>query len=114
VKWKPNSQILFSASYDDTIKVWEQDDDDWICVQTLKGHESTVWSLDFTPDGNFMISVGDDQNIKIWDISAKNYINDPILNVATMKGYHDRCIFSCSCSWDGQYLATVYLKSFKI
>ena len=108
VKWKPNSQILFSCSYDDTIRAWEQEDDDWICVQTLKGHQSTVWALDFTPDGNFMLSVSDDNSIKLWDISAKNYINNPILNAATLNGYHDRCIFGVGCSWDGQFMATVY------
>jgi WD40 repeat protein len=29
VKWHPSRDLLFSSSYDDTIKVWAEDDDDW-------------------------------------------------------------------------------------
>lgn len=30
-----HSQILASASYDDTVKLYKEDDDDWICFATL-------------------------------------------------------------------------------
>ena len=36
------SQVLVSASYDDTLRVWEADEDDWTSVQTLDSHSSTV------------------------------------------------------------------------
>lgn len=51
VAWHPKLEILASASYDDTIKIWKEDEDDWYCVDTLEGHTSTVWSLDFNADG---------------------------------------------------------------
>jgi WD40 repeat protein len=38
VRFVPQSQDLVSCSYDDTLKVWEQDDDTWHCTQTLKEH----------------------------------------------------------------------------
>lgn len=33
VKWHPSRDLLFSASYDNTIKCWayESADDDWLC-----------------------------------------------------------------------------------
>ena len=41
----PLAQVLVSASYDDTIRVWEADEDDWTSVQTLDSHSSTVLVL---------------------------------------------------------------------
>ncbi|KAF4729792.1 cytosolic iron-sulfur protein assembly, partial [Perkinsus olseni] len=46
IAWHPcDDNVLFSASYDDTIRVWSRSpdgggDDDWHCIQTLKGNES--------------------------------------------------------------------------
>lgn len=47
-------QVLASCSYDDTIKIWKDDDDDWQCTATLTGHESTVWSIAFSPIGDMI------------------------------------------------------------
>ena len=52
VVWHPTDDILASASYDDTIKIWKEDDDDWYCSDTLLGHTSTVWACDFSPKGD--------------------------------------------------------------
>ncbi len=70
VKWHPEKNILYSASYDDTIKCWKFEDavDDFICSYTIEGHESTVWSLDFDRTGRYMVSCGEDKNWMIWDI----------------------------------------------
>lgn len=38
VKWHPVERVLFSSSYDDTIKIWMCDDDEdgeWYCHDTL-------------------------------------------------------------------------------
>lgn len=35
--WHPQGEVLVSASYDDTIKLWVEEDDEWICAQTLAG-----------------------------------------------------------------------------
>jgi len=106
VAWIPGTQILASCSYDDTIKFWIQEDDDWTCVSTLTGHESTVWCIDFTPDGKFMASVSDDLTVRIW---ARNEGDDKVKYylVSTLSGYHDRPIYSCSWNHDGTILATV-------
>jgi WD40 repeat protein len=60
-------QIVASASYDDTINLYMDDpDDDWFPYITLKGHESTVWSVVFSPCGGYLASASDDLSIKIW------------------------------------------------
>ena len=52
VVWHPHEEIVASASYDDTIKIWKDDDDDWYCADTLLGHSSTVWGIDFNEKGD--------------------------------------------------------------
>lgn len=37
VAWHPGGELLASASYDDTIKLWADQGDEWECVQTLSG-----------------------------------------------------------------------------
>lgn len=37
VVWHPKGELLASCSYDDSIKLWVNDGDDWMCAQTLQG-----------------------------------------------------------------------------
>lgn len=66
------AQILASASYDDTIKLYVDDpSEDWYCFTTLTGHASTVWTLAFSPNGRFLASGSDDRTIRIWERVAE-------------------------------------------
>jgi WD40 repeat protein len=40
VVWHPTQNLLFSGSYDNTIKCWNYDEsvDDWLCSYTMEGH----------------------------------------------------------------------------
>ncbi|KAL8280785.1 hypothetical protein RQP46_006789 [Phenoliferia psychrophenolica] len=42
--WHPSEELLASASYDDTIKLFASDpyDDEWTCITTLLSHTATV------------------------------------------------------------------------
>lgn len=71
VTWHPKLEILASASYDDTIKIWKEDEDDWYCADTLSGHQSTVWSIDFDATGDHL------GNYKIYRYI---YINSHMVN----------------------------------
>lgn len=58
--------MLVSCSYDDTIKFFKEETDDWACYQTLESHKSTVWSIDFDESGKKLASCSDDMSLKIW------------------------------------------------
>jgi cytosolic iron-sulfur protein assembly protein CIAO1 len=53
VSWCPdnrNGELLASASYDDTVRLWREDSEgEWECVAVLRGHGGTVWGLDWEP-----------------------------------------------------------------
>ncbi|MFX0106738.1 MAG: WD40 repeat domain-containing protein [Candidatus Hodarchaeota archaeon] len=37
----------------------------------FEGHEFTVWSLAFSPDGRFLLSGGQDASVRVWDLEAR-------------------------------------------
>lgn len=49
-----NGEVLASASYDDTIRLWKEVDGEgeWESFAVLEGHEGTVWGLDWEPEAS--------------------------------------------------------------
>lgn len=88
-QWGEGEEILVSASYDNTIKVWAEEAGDWYCAMTLGEdcssssvprsipsriggggivHTSTVWSVAFAPGGVRFLSGSDDGSMAIWKL----------------------------------------------
>ncbi|MBN3868923.1 serine/threonine-protein kinase [Nostoc sp. JL33] len=44
------------------------DQQNWQCVQTLKGHSSMVHAIAISPDGQFIASGSNDKTIKLWQL----------------------------------------------
>ncbi|MCP9264483.1 putative cytosolic iron-sulfur protein assembly protein CIAO1-like [Dirofilaria immitis] len=67
VVWHPVDELLVSCGYDCSIRFYRFDGEDWITQQKIdNAHESTVWSADFSDDGNSLVTVGADFNVNIW------------------------------------------------
>lgn len=94
-------KLLASASYDDTIKFWQDDDDNWICTSTLMNHTSTVWDIAFSQDGNTLFSCSDDETVIVWKLGD----DDKYHLATTLTGYHKRAIYSISVNHQN-YIAT--------
>lgn len=43
VSWHPMYPVLVSCSYDDTVKLWQEQGDEWECVYTVEGVYLCVW-----------------------------------------------------------------------
>eukprot|EP00736_Rhodelphis_marinus_P003328 Rmarinus@m.14074 len=113
VQWHPQENILASCSYDDTIRLWEEDEDEWVCTHTLKSHTSTVWSVTWSPNGSLIASAGDDLSVKLWAPVAQGKVNPRTgkpaarwTNVCTNTGTHERTIYSIDWSGVNGYIAT--------
>lgn len=61
-------QIIASASYDHTIKLWDVSQLPATC-KTLTGHGGAVVSIAFSPDGKQLASGSEDDTIRLWDLS---------------------------------------------
>jgi len=57
----------------------------------MAAHTSTVWSLDFDPSGNYLVSCSDDKTWILWRITDKSYSK-----LAVVSGDHSRAIYSIS------------------
>lgn len=92
-QWGEGEEILISASYDNSVRIWAEESGDWYCAATLGSnssiipksisesndgtnatnnaanatvHTSTVWALAITPSGVRFLSGSEDGSIAIW------------------------------------------------
>lgn len=105
VSWHPEEEQLASGSYDNDIRIWREDDD-WGCVEILRGHESTVWCLDWEkPHGGRLCSCSSDITIKIWSKSSSTS-NASFSEEAQLPQRHERAIYAVAWSKDGRIAST--------
>lgn len=66
-EWGDGEEILLSASYDDTIKVWAEEAGDWYCAATISDvHSSTIWSITVSPSAGRLVSGSADGSLAIY------------------------------------------------
>ena len=68
VAWNPNGNRIASASWDNTVKIW--DPATGKILNTLVGHQQWVNHIAWSPDGKQIASASGDKTVKVWDAST--------------------------------------------
>jgi WD40 repeat protein len=63
-----DAKTLATASYDQTIKLWDVASGKEL--KTLTGHNGAVYDLSFNPAGTILASCGADRTVKLWDVKT--------------------------------------------
>jgi WD40 repeat protein/serine/threonine protein kinase len=96
VAFSPDGRRLASASWDQTVKVWDAASGQELL--TLKGHTNGVESVAFSPDGKRLASASDDGVLEVWDGATGE-------GILTFKG-HTNGVNAVAFSPDGKRLAS--------
>ena len=83
----PDGKIIATAGVDTNVKLWSNTGE---LLATLPGHQSMVFTVDFTADGNFLVSGGEEGTMIIWNLK----------NILTLNS------LSYACNWVQDYLHT--------
>ena len=84
----PNYQLLVSASSDRTLKIWDISPDSFVSqaphiIQTLVGHEGTIFSV--ATYRQFVFSASDDCTLRVWIVSpGREHIVKPLFELYQM------------------------------
>lgn len=96
LSYSPDGQLLATASWDKTIRLWNANDGRlW---KTLTGHAAEVNCAVFSPDGQRIASGSKDRSVKVWDVMTG-------IETLTLKG-HSKDVHCVSFSPDGRQLAS--------
>jgi WD40 repeat protein/serine/threonine protein kinase len=92
--------MLASVSRDQTIRLWSQQDTDWLLDgPPLTGHTNWVMAVAFAPDAAHLASVSTDGSAILWDIERRLPVGSPLIG-------HSDWINAVTFSVDGQHLYT--------
>jgi cytosolic iron-sulfur protein assembly protein CIAO1 len=106
LKWHPTANVLFSCGYDDTIKVWLDDNDEWYCSSTWKGHTSTVWGISLDSTGGRLLSVSADQSAILWEAESSIDPAGEWRQITALSGLHTQPIYSVDWSAENGVIVT--------
>lgn len=87
-----------AAGYSDN-KIRIFDASDLSLLHELEGHTLSVFSLEYSPDGKFLLSGGRDAHLRIWDVKERYQLRQSIVG-------HLYTINSIRFHPDGRYFAT--------
>ena len=105
VAWHPRLDVLVSAGYDATVRVWTEEAEglEWACAQVLDEHRATVWDLAFDAAGAHLASCDAAGTVRVWRFDAAELGRGagPFTLAATLAGVHAGPTYSLDWSAGG-------------
>ncbi len=100
VAFDPTGEYLLSGSQDNSLRLWDLDDES---SQALRGHGGRVFSVAFSPNGERGLSAGHDHQIRHWALAT--YRESVALQTGSLRGHQD-AILAAHFSNDGSQVVT--------
>ncbi|KAJ1863117.1 ribosome assembly [Coemansia sp. RSA 989] len=69
VSFSPDGRLLASASFDNSVKLWDGKTGKFIA--SLRGHVAAVYQVCWSADSRMLLSASKDSTLKIWDLRSK-------------------------------------------
>jgi WD40 repeat protein len=95
VAFSHDSQLLASASGDETVRLWNPATGDEL--RTLEGHTDAVWAVAFSHDSQLLASASDDETVRLWNPATGDELRKSDIDVLVQR---------LSFSKSGPYLET--------
>ena len=95
VAFSPDGHWLASASWDNTVRLWDVGTGQERRV--FRGHTDAVWGIAFSPDGRRLASGSFDKTVRLWDVAGDDFLELP---------HPDWVRYAVAFSPDGRRLAT--------
>ena len=96
VSFSPDSRYVVSASFDNSIKLW--DGLKGTFIGTFRGHVAPVYQTAWSSDSRLLVSCSKDTTLKVWDVRTRK------LNV-DLPGHSDE-VYAVDWSMDGRKVAS--------
>ncbi|CDR38658.1 CYFA0S02e04192g1_1 [Cyberlindnera fabianii] len=96
VQFSPDARHLVSASFDNSIKLWDGRTGKF--VATFRGHVAAVYQTAWSSDCRLLVSCSKDTTLKVWDVRTRKLSVD-------LPGHQDE-VYAVDWSVDGQRVAS--------
>ncbi|AET38220.1 Rsa4p Ecym_2498 [Eremothecium cymbalariae DBVPG len=92
VAFSPDGRYIVSASFDNSIKLWEGSSGKFI--STFRGHVASVYQVAWSSDCRLLVSCSKDTTLKVWDVRTRKLAVD-------LPGHNDE-VYTVDWSADGK------------
>lgn len=92
VAFSPDGRYIVSASFDNSIKLWNGRDGKFI--STFRGHVASVYQVAWSSDCRLLVSCSKDTTLKVWDVKTRKLSVD-------LPGHQDE-VYTVDWSVDGK------------